>query len=205
MLIDKIPSIPPARWMCFIDGENLTARAQRIERDREVHLEEGPWYVRDTFLWFPQMDVLDVILSTAGVTVPHHNPARSYYYASVRGDQVKLQETREKLRALGFQPEVFSRSKDDTKSKGLDLSIARDILSHAFRDNYDVMVLIAGDGDYVPLLEEVKRLGKICIVGFFEKEGLNPELRLAADQFAPIDWCLMSKWKPRDASPFKVC
>lgn len=183
--------------MCFVDGENLTARAQKIERDRELRLEEGPCYVRDTFLWFPKMDVLDVVLSTASVTVPHHCAARSYYYASVRGDQVKQQDVREKLRALGFQPEVFGRSKDDTKSKGLDLSIARDILSHGFRDNYDVMVLIAGDGDYVPLLEEVKRLGKICIVGFFEKEGLNPELRLAADQFAAIDWCLLSKWPPR--------
>ena len=33
-----------------------------------------------------------------------------------------------------------------------------------FEDHYDVAVLIAGDGDYVPLVEEVKSLGKVVYV-----------------------------------------
>ena len=48
------------------------------------------------------------------------------------------------------------------------------MLSHAFRDNYEVAVLVAGDGDYVPVVQEVQRLGKIVFVWFFENEGLNP-------------------------------
>jgi uncharacterized LabA/DUF88 family protein len=56
------------------------------------------------------------------------------------------------------------------------------------------MILVAGDGDYVPLLDEVKRLGKISVVVFFEKEGMNPDLRLAADYFVPVDTWFMNRW-----------
>ena len=193
MLHNQIPS-SFERWMCFVDGENLTARGQKFARDHELQLVEGPCYARDTFLWLPGLDALDLVLCGPGFSIGHQAAVRAYYYTSLRGDQLKQQNTREMLRKLNFQPEVFTRSKDDTKSKGLDLTIARDILSHGFRNNYDVMVLVAGDGDYVPLLEEVKRLGKISVVAFFEAEGLNPELRLAADYFVEIDSWFLSKW-----------
>jgi uncharacterized LabA/DUF88 family protein len=60
-----------------------------------------------------------------------------------------------------------------------------------------VAVLVAGDGDYVPLVEEVKRLGKVVIVTSFEGEGLglSPELRLSADIFIGIDPFFLSEWQ----------
>ena len=56
---------------------------------------------------------------------------------------------------------------------------------HAFNNNYDIAVLISGDGDYVPVVEEVKRMGKSVYVLFFEEQklGLNRNLRLASDKF----------------------
>jgi uncharacterized LabA/DUF88 family protein len=48
--------------------------------------------------------------------------------------------------------------------------------------NYERAVLIAGDGDYVPLIEEVKRLGKRVFVRFIGAYT-NPELKLSADDF----------------------
>ena len=89
---------------------------------------------------------------------------------------------------------MFKRSKTASKSKGMDIAIAKDILAHGFRDNYDLMVLFAGDGDYVPLVEEVKRLGKIVVIAFFEEEGMNPDLRLASDFFVPIDAAFIDSW-----------
>jgi len=56
--------------------------------------------------------------------------------------------------------------------------------------------LIAGDGDYVPLVEEVKHLGKRVLVIFFsEDSGLSPALKLAADDF--FDWTnsFVGAWK----------
>lgn len=54
------------------------------------------------------------------------------------------------------------------------------MLSHAFRGNYEIARLFAGDGDYIPLIEEVKRLGKrveVCFIG----SATNPVLKLASD------------------------
>jgi hypothetical protein len=44
--------------------------------------------------------------------------------------------------------------------------------------------MVAGDADYVPLVEEVKRLGKRVHNSYFQEEwGLSPELRRHADSF----------------------
>ena len=50
------------------------------------------------------------------------------------------------------------------------------------------------DGDYVPLVEQVKRLGKLVYVWFFEKEGLNPALRLSADRFYDLSEGFLATW-----------
>lgn len=69
------------------------------------------------------------------------------------------------------------------------------MLSHAFLGNYDAAVLVAGDADYVPLVEEVKRLGKLVHVAFFGSQGLSPELRRSADQFCEIAGDFAAAWK----------
>jgi uncharacterized LabA/DUF88 family protein len=112
---------------------------------------------------------------------------RSYYYTATPGDdEKKLHEARTGLRTLGFQPEVFKKEKG-TKSKGVDITLAKDMLSHCFLGNYDVAVLFAGDGDYVPLVNEIKRMGKVVYVPFFEQHGLNDKLALAADCFFDLE------------------
>src|SRR4051794_12186407 len=45
-------------------------------------------------------------------------------------------------------------------AKGVDISLTKDMLVQAFLGNYDIAVLVAADGDYLPVVEEVKRLGK---------------------------------------------
>ena len=68
-----------------------------------------------------------------------------------------------------------------------EIALTTDMLSHGYRTNYDVAVLFAGDGDYVPLVEEVKRLGKVVYIMFLQGSGVNNELRLASDTFLYID------------------
>ena len=60
------------------------------------------------------------------------------------------------------------------------------------RDNYDVAVLLAGDG---ALILELKRLGKVVYVAFFLASGLSPELRLAADGFFELEPFSLYQWK----------
>jgi uncharacterized LabA/DUF88 family protein len=96
---------------------------------------------------------------------------------------------------LGFNPVVFKREAGQSKAKGVDIALTKDMLSHAFRNNYQVAVLVAGDGDYVPLVEEMKRLGKLVYVWFFAEEGLSPKLRSAADLFFDLTPTFLNQWK----------
>jgi uncharacterized LabA/DUF88 family protein len=102
---------------------------------------------------------------------------------------------RKALWDLGFHPEAFKKTKGQEKAKGVDIALSKDLLSHAFLGNYDVAVLVAGDGDYVPLIAEVKRMGKVVYVLFFSESGLNPELQLASDRFFDLMPFFSDQWK----------
>jgi uncharacterized LabA/DUF88 family protein len=47
-------------------------------------------------------------------------------------------------------------------------------------------MLLAGDGDYIPLIEEVKRSGKLCYISAFSS-GLNKKLIDISDKFYCLD------------------
>jgi len=184
-----------ARWMSFIDGENFTLRGQDLATKHKVAL-HGEWYLPDTFLWMPGFGPRNAPrrLQDFGFIAPAR---RAYYYTSTVGDDEKVKSIREHLHKHGFHPEVFKKPKGHEKSKGVDITLTKDMLSHAFMNNYDGALLVAGDGDYVPLVREVKRLGKTVGVAFFEESGagLNDELRLSADVFDPIDATFVDRWR----------
>jgi uncharacterized LabA/DUF88 family protein len=173
-------------WMLFVDGENLTLRAQKLANQTGRQIPEGAFYRKDVFLWFPSGSATEPRFQT----VPRlaERALRSYYYTSLVADFPAIEVVKEQLRAMRFSPEVFKRDSGQVKAKGVDIALTKDMLSHAFRNNYEIAVLVAGDGDYLPLVEEVKRLGKLVYVWFFEAGGggLNPALKLAADHFADI-------------------
>lgn len=81
-------------------------------------------------------------------------------------------------------PRVFKKEGD--RSKGVDISLATDMLINATRKHYDIGVLVAGDGDYVPLVRAVQGDGARVIV-WSVSSGLNPALVHAADDFADLD------------------
>ena len=44
--------------------------------------------------------------------------------------------------------------------KGVDIKLATDMLRMAYRNLYDVAILVSGDGDFEPVVESVEELGK---------------------------------------------
>lgn len=44
--------------------------------------------------------------------------------------------------------------------KGIDILLATDMVSLAFRNAYDTAILVSGDSDYVPVVKEIQELGK---------------------------------------------
>ncbi len=80
--------------------------------------------------------------------------------------------------------------------KGVDIQLATDMISHSFRNNYDIAILVAGDNDYVGALQAVKDNGKHTEVALFGKEQTSRQLRVVADKVIPINARLLEKcWK----------
>jgi len=80
--------------------------------------------------------------------------------------------------------------------KGVDIQLATDMITHSFKDNYGVAILVAGDNDYVGALQAVKDNGKNVEVALFGKERTSMQLRKVADRVITIDGRLLGGcWK----------
>jgi uncharacterized LabA/DUF88 family protein len=64
------------------------------------------------------------------------------------------------------------------------------MLTHASRHNYEIAALVAGDEDYVPLVEAVKAEGRRVFVWFVE-DGISEHLRTAADRYTDLGELLL--------------
>jgi uncharacterized LabA/DUF88 family protein len=173
-------------WMMFVDGENLTIRAREVAKVQGVDLTDGRvslLYEQDVCFW-PASIIPDNHSWTSRVHMSYRSE-RSYYYTSTPGDLPATEAVHDRLQAHGFSPVVFHKPKGQ-KAKGVDIALTKDMLLHAFFGHYDVAVLVTGDGDYVPVVEEVKRLGRRVIVAFFDCPQLSAKLRRTADEFYPL-------------------
>jgi uncharacterized LabA/DUF88 family protein len=80
--------------------------------------------------------------------------------------------------------------------KGVDIQLATDMITHSFKDNYDVAILVAGDNDFVGALQSVKDNGKNVEVALFGKERTSMQLRKVSDKIITIDGRLLRGcWK----------
>jgi uncharacterized LabA/DUF88 family protein len=139
---------PGTRAMMFVDGENLACRYKdMLGSDTPMpHV----LHVPDVAVWTGHANLASN--STCCVL-------RRYYYTTSSGDDDKVQEASDNLRRYGIeQPHVFKKIKS-RRTKGVDISVTTDMLSHAHMKNYDLAILVAGDGDFVPLVNAVKATG----------------------------------------------
>jgi hypothetical protein len=58
------------RWMLFVDGENLTMRAQKLADNTALRLQEGAEYRKNVFVWFPGLK------ATPALTNTHDSPIK---------------------------------------------------------------------------------------------------------------------------------
>jgi hypothetical protein len=61
-----------------------------------------------------------------------------------------------------------------------------DILYNTYKNTLDAVFLISGDGDYIPVIQEVMGHGKKVYVGALSS-GLSQRLRIVPDRFFPLD------------------
>ena len=163
-----------SKLMVFVDGENFAIRYKEVSSNKEIpsHVK----YIPDVFLW---SDILDKVCHNT------FNVVRKHYYTSIKGDQTKLEEVEDYLKNCNIDaPRVFKKHRNG-KTKKVDISLSTDMLYHATKKNYDVALLIAGDEDYVPLIEAVQLEGCRVYVWFFSN-GLARSIRVKCDKFVDI-------------------
>ena len=80
--------------------------------------------------------------------------------------------------------------------KGTDVQLATDMITHSYKGNYDVGILVAGDNDFAGAVQAVKDNGKHVEVALFGKQGTSQQLRAAADRVISINSRILKDcWK----------
>ena len=52
--------------------------------------------------------------------------------------------------------------------KGVDVMLATDLITHAYKDHYDTAIVVSGDADFYPALQAVKDVGTHIEVAAFD-------------------------------------
>ncbi|MBU0637939.1 MAG: NYN domain-containing protein [Planctomycetes bacterium] len=174
--------------MIFVDGENLVYRYQAMRAEDRVP-RDGVLHKEDAYVWHP-----DIARFRAWDLI------RTGYYTSQVGDENKIYEMElelssvrykfirpSRLRDYGFiVPRVFKKPSASQKVASVDINICIDAMRHSYSDTIDEILLLTGDGDYIPLIQDIMRRGKIVYVGAFSS-GLNPAIPKTADEFLDLD------------------
>ncbi|MDQ7056147.1 MAG: NYN domain-containing protein [Persephonella sp.] len=122
---------------------------------------------------------------------------RAYFYTGIpSGDLPK--EVRDQLKKQqGFLNELqnagikvktipLKKTPEGYIEKGIDILIATDMISLAYKDAYDTAVLVSGDSDFIPVVEKVQEIGKRVENVSFKKTS-SYELRKMCDDFILLD------------------
>lgn len=88
-------------WMMFVDGENLTIRAQEYAKNQRLEIPEGEYHKKNTFVWLPNQHASSKFF---GQVFLADASTRSYYYTSLVGDGQALTRVRNESLGARLQP-----------------------------------------------------------------------------------------------------
>lgn len=179
------------RTLAFIDGENLVMRFQAMVEAGALPRKEIV-HERDCLVWHPKITTWSIF-----------DFVRINYYTSTTGDSLKVETLKDLISGVEYSytythenevpegtanliPHVFHKPSKNTKARNVDLQISIDVLRAAHLPSIDILYILSGDGDYIPLIQEAARHGKIVWLAAFSS-GLNPKLRHHVDVFQSLD------------------
>ncbi len=129
---------------------------------------------------------------------------RVYYYNATVPETVDPERYRSQQRFFArveATPYVIMRlgrlkPRGDTfVEKGVDVLIAVDMLRHAVRDNYDVAVLVSGDGDFAEAITAVTDMGRNVINASFRTLRSDALINVS-DLFVELTLELIERCRP---------
>jgi uncharacterized LabA/DUF88 family protein len=117
---------------------------------------------------------------------------RMYYYDALHEQKSSEEQTKkhEQIHAYDFFELRNGRIKDagdgKPRQKGVDALIAIDMVSKAYENQYDIAVLLAGDDDFVDVVNAVKNTGK-QVYGMYFSKHISDNLKNALDARVAIE------------------
>ena len=172
------------RFIVLVDGENLVFRAQDMVSAGKL-LNPNAKHIPDVFLWHQNI-----------AQVANWHCVRVTYYTSAVGADNQIVDLEQRISQVTFPkggegdsqicPRVFKKDSKSKKVKLVDISITIDALRHSYNNHVQAILLVTGDGDYLPLIEEVMRTGTQVWLGAVSS-GLNPGLARSVDRFLDLD------------------
>lgn len=196
----------------FIDGNNIVIRFQEILKtiarkegiklevlkkqlsEKNRNLAEIIWE-KDKFLWSKSMNNFLPSLLRTNIDI-----VRAYYYTYCdENNRKKINDLISNTKIvnnsnsiLTLTPEIIAFTRGE-QAKGDDIKICLDSMRHAINGSADIICLFTGDGDFLPLVEELQKMGKLVFVAAFDylgddtefkkAVGLNQKLKNRADYF----------------------
>lgn len=121
---------------------------------------------------------LNRVVYVTAPPIQSHNPAR---YARWRKFEEMVRGTERVQLKLGR----LEGGRDRVYEKGVDILVALELLRGAYKDEYDVGIIVAGDGDYADVAAAVREAGKTVVNAFF-RDKKSHELAKASNWFIDL-------------------
>ena len=175
------------KTIIFADGENLVHRYQSLLAEGKIP-KGDVLHKKDAFVWHPLItndffiDILRVSFYTTFV-----GAEQALEDISKEISEIKYEFRTSEYNGTGtINPYVYKKARRSTKTKSVDINLTIDALRHAFNRDVARIVICSGDGDYIPLIEELMRHGVIVRVVAFSS-GCHPALKYIPDDFTDLD------------------
>lgn len=185
--------IPFERVILFIDGGYLRKLFKDSFDDEEIDL------------WKMKNELLSLYAKTPANPF-RPNLIRTYYYDGVAAEEPERSEHEKYFESLKRRflfltvrlGEAVKTSDGSLRQKGVDIRMAVDALTMAFRNHYDTGLFVLGDRDFIPLIRALKDAGKktylFCYIEKVPKELLwEFDFRLAFNKPIMEKWCYREK------------
>lgn len=189
--------MPSGKTLVLVDGENLSLRySHMVKEGREPA--ENTICIGDHFVWNDGIfsrwlwDVLRISYHTSLVGDDPAIVDASREIANVRykcrAEVIALSGKSKMFRTAEGRliPRVRKRSSRARKESICDTAISVEALRATYRDHAQKIVVLSGDGDFLPLYEELMHAGREVIVGAFSS-GLHPDVPISVDSFIDLD------------------
>jgi uncharacterized LabA/DUF88 family protein len=139
------------RLMVFIDGTNFLRTLGKIIK-ADFRADKPP---EDAI--HLAMTIVRGLIQRIRSETDFYSPKllRIYWFASFQGNEEFEIKLKELFRKSRVEPVIFKKNRG--REKRVDISISREMLINAFNQNYDLGILVAGDEDYVDLVQDIKR------------------------------------------------